>query len=320
MATAVGPVRLGFPAADAETVHEEMLKLRDMLVSVGLMEMQTSASYDTSEESDSSGVPTETNGRSKYMYFAFTDSLQGVAPVFLGVRISYAKYFNTHATVGLDRYVMELMVTRVMDGDFPSDAGALFSYPPGGYSANNSSPNGPRAASVPIVSKGDYAKYDGSTLFLAFGVDSNRVGTASNSEGVARCSAFALLSRVGMNVLAVLDTRGWTDSENQSVAPYLFTSPFANTRTNMSDGYVRAGHFKFDGGRPVVAPIYGLDEHGSPTPIQGVYTIPQGVALPLESTQLIRLDFSGEELDYMYFDASTLRPGSSDLGWLVEWR
>lgn len=329
MAFAVGPVRSGFPRANAATAHDEMKRLRNMLLAVGLEELQTPESYDASEGSDESDVPTAAGQVSKYMYFAFTDPAQADAPIYIGVRLKHDRYFNTHNNSGLTR-VMEVMVSRILEEGIPSDAGAVRSFPRGGFSDSS----GNRGRLVNRTSQGDYAAYLGNTLFVAFGVNAQQ--QADTVTGPLKCSLFLIISRVGNCAVAVLDRIGHTravdrayygyESIYSSIVPYIpaisamLTSPFSNVYHDDERFADRTGGVMFDGGVPVVAPVYGYDEYGMPHPLEGIYTIPSGSQLSLSTGQTMRLDFTGEEKDYLYVEANSVVPSNSSQGWLVEWR
>lgn len=318
MTFAIGPVRPGFPTANALTAHEEMKRLRNMLLAVGLEELQTPESYDASEDSDESDVPTTDGGRSKYMYFAFTDEMQAEAPIYIGIRLSFDKYFSTGSPA---KRVMEGMVSREMVDGAPSDSGALFTFPTGGTTLSNN--NGVLA---PLTSQGDFVSYSNGTLFIAFGTNSqNQIAPSySSSIGPKKCSLFMVLARTGKNVSVFMDRRGFHNGANNNVTvtvlPASLVSPFTNTYVNDSlIVFQRAGHVLFDGGTPVVAPIFGRDEYDNATPLQGVYTIPAAAQNGLTTGQIIRLDFTGEEKDYLYFHSPSVIPNTADQGWLIEW-
>lgn len=328
MATAIGPVRSGFPRANAATAHEEMKRLRNMLLAVGLEELQTPESYDASEDSDESDIPTAEGGSSKYMYFAFTDPAQAEAPIYIGIRVKCDKYFNTSSST-VSR-VMEVMVSRVLEDGIPSDSGAVRSFPPGGYSTSTSN----RGLLTNRTSQGDYAAYFGGTLFVAFGVNAQQQTNEGN--GPQKCSLFLIISRVGQCAVVVLDRRG-TPREidrvlhgaNSTISynvpympalPAILSSPFSNVYHNDERITERSGGVLFDGGVPVIAPVYGYDEYGAAHPLEGIYTIPSGSQLSLSTGQTMKLDFTGEEKDYLYVYTPSVVPSSHDQGWLIEWR
>lgn len=317
MTTAIGPARLGFPRADAATVHDEMKRLRNLLLAVGLEELQTPESYDASEGSDESGIPTVHGEQSKYMYFAFTDAMQVEAPVYFGICIFFNHYFNTYST-SPSLYVMNIMVSRAIEDGIPHKGDALFSFQPGGVSTSNG--GGKRSTLYGKTSLGDYVKYDGTTLFVSFGLDAHEVSISTSEEAVPRCSAFILLSRVGRNLVAVLDSRGYTNTPWTLATLHLFTAPLSNIRSTNGASFARAGGFKYEAGVPIVAPVYGLDEYGVIGTLKGIYTIPSTMETPPENGKFIRLSFSGEERVYIYVKPSTLCPGSTDQGWLIEWQ
>lgn len=322
MTFAVGPARLGFPRADAATAHDEMKRLRNMLLAVGLEELQTPESYDASEGSDESDVPTTRGGRSKYMYFAFTDEMQAEGPIYIGIRLSYAQYFNTYAGSGIDVRVMEALVSRSMEEGIPTSDGALFSFSPGGTSLNAGVGVG---ALGPRTSQGDFVKFSSGCLFVAFGANAQQqMGQSANYWGPLKCSLFMVLVRTGKTVSAFMDRRGYlmgsSGTVTQTVLPADLVSPFTNAFIGRPVSvFSRAGHVLFDGGTPVVAPIFGRNEYDNAIPLQGVYTIPAAAQNGLTTGQIMRLDFTGEEKDYLYFHSPSVIPNTTDQGWLIEW-
>lgn len=324
MTFAIGPVRPGFPTANAVTAHEEMKRLRNMLLAVGLEELQTPESYDASEGSDESDVPTTEGGRSKYMYFAFTDDMQAEAPIYIGVRLAFDYYFNTHSTGKRLRRVMEAMVSRTLVDGVPTDIGALFSFSAGGQSTSSAD----RAVMGPLTSHGDFVKFSNGTLFIAFGANAQQQSSVTSQYwGPAKCSLFMILARTGKNVSVFMDRRRGTSNPNfpqndtETVLPAALVSPFSNTYVDKDNSiFTRAGDIFFDGGTPVVAPIFGRDEYDNAVPLSGVYTIPVGARIDLTTGHVLRLDFTGEEKDYLYFHSPSVVPSSADQGWLIEWR
>jgi len=288
-----------------ENLFLEMKNLRGALLNVGLNELIVPNGFNATESGDVSQIPTARNTYSNFMWFAFSDPLQDVAPVYIGFRAGFGDYFNYYTSGGIQRFFIQSCVTREMGADgVPVTSTGYYSrgayggaYSDSGYTVNRTN------------SLGDFVRYTGDTLMLCFLVN-------SGSGVMSKSGSFLLISRVGKAIQIVQDDRYYSNSGSNSVSIRQMKLPSGNTLTGTPSVARRAGDFLLDGNNvPIVAPIYAYDENNQIQKLSKIFSFPTGI---LSNGQIVRLDFSGVEKPYLYLEENNFAPTGS-CAWLMEW-
>lgn len=296
--------RLGTFTGTKENLFLEMKNLRGALLNVGLNELIVPNSFNATESGDVSQIPTARNTYSNFMWFAFSDPLQDVAPVYIGFRAGFGDYFNSYS--GAQRFYIQSCVTREMGADgVPVTSTAYFSR--GNYAS--SSWSGTASTVVSTNSLGDFVRYTGDTLMLCFLVN-------SGYNIMGKSGSFLLISRVGKAIQIVQDDRYYHYSGSNTCTIRQMKLPSGNTLDTIPSVSRRAGDFLLDGNNvPIVAPIYGYDENNQIQKLSKIFSFPTGI---LSNGQIVRLDFSGVEKPYLYLEENNFAPIGS-CAWLMEW-
>lgn len=320
MAISTSLSRATYCGGNAAYVHENMQKLRQHLLDVGLQEIipDSNPYYDASESGTDSQVPTTINTDSNWMYFSLTDPGQTDLPIYLGFRVRFRYGYNSNATHHADRYFIQPMVTTGLDGDTPSVVGALTGR---SNEVGNNNPNaGYFTLQTSTNSNFDVIRFSPGCLLIAFMVNHSRA-SGSNWSGYwapYEAGCFLYLERIGDVCHVLLDT-ATHQSLNNVDSTYAQSNIIRanNIVTTLLAGIESpAGLIKTSNGVKVVAPVYSQNPAGDVVPLSKIFSVEKS---GLVDGQILTLDFTGVSKRYMYLTLPSTRPYAEDRGWLFEW-
>lgn len=317
MAIALGQASMA--NGSAQNGHDMMVEIRRLLLAVGLVEVPLTAGYDASESGDASQVPTDSNGMSSFMAFAFSDAHQGSYPIVVRFRVGLRDMGSSSGSY--QRYRIQLYASEGLD-ESDNGVGRSFSSSAGGSYSSSSSyryiGQGNNA--------GSFVRYTGDALTFVFGLK----GVYGSSLSRYRVSSFLHIERNrDMNGGVIPGFSGTTDDSDFSTRygnPLNTSIYFPKTQVAMSSTsslFHRAGGDMgmIDAAAQVVAPAYTWSyTEDKIIQLRNLYTVGKGV-LNGNDLSTVTLDFTGEPKKYLiaHPEAMGLYPGYSDHAWVFAW-
>lgn len=293
--------------SDAAVMHASMKSIRDYLASVGLTQLAVSGGYDVN--GSSSQIPSVAPGTSAWMAFEFSDADQAEHPIVVVIRA--VRWSNNSVPVYSYQYGV---ADGIQDGSTLLGRASLSSPPASG---------GLTATAWNLrndTNLGDFVRYSGDalTLLIANKYRSNNVtvfhaGIVMHVERMRRKDG-----SVENGWSCLLDKDNYVISASYSSLACEFTEGVGTFTDPTLSNRIAGARSAYDGGVPVVAPIYYVSEADQAAlPLRKAFSIPAAV---VTNGGFIRLDFDGEEKPYLAFAGMRQYiAGSATYGVIFEW-
>mgnify|MGYP001773919538 CR=1 FL=1 len=288
----------GVSPIDIETAsgaHAMMVNLRSYLLAAGLTEVAITDGYDASETGSADQLVLNVSDYASWMVFTFSDEANQQFPIYVSFRVTRQAVGSSSNSYA--RYLIQSRVSTDINAETgAASANVALSSVTGNYSSSSN------YAYYNAPNLGDFIRYTGDALTVVFGAG------AATSQNLGKRDAIVYLHVERQVQLDGTYTGGPAILINSN--PFYsagYGSSILNPAwSNGGDCLVSGRAFSertggvaalFTHGIPIVAPVfYKSASRDELVPFRYLFSIP---AAPVLGAGLIRLDFQGEEKQYL---------------------